>query len=197
MTEFNGNTKDANNSAINNIIDRINAEPAYRNLLYKIMDFFREEHSSSEFQLECLTWPEMKVVIQTPLILLSWLVNCNAVVEIKSSIITKEEKTDFHWKTTATGIEVLNIQNPDNQLKNLIDNEDSIYQPVFKEVLKACLVPHSRTDIEKMLDGRSYLETPKVYASYFLEALEKAGGLEFDNKWKTTLAGEALVNNNY
>ena len=58
------------------------------------------------------------------------------------------------------------------------------------------MVPKSRGEIEALLRGDPLLENPKIYASFFIDALELAGGIAWDEKWRTTPAGKEFVDSN-
>ncbi|MDR3437924.1 hypothetical protein [Telmatospirillum sp.] len=168
------------------LLGRISEEPAYRSVLYKILTFCRTTRSSVEIEATVISFPEMKSALHPPRLLLSWLVAAGGIESIAPN------DAEPGWRTTAAGRSVLEIENPSIRLCRLLDAEPA-YRDVYRLVLQSCLAPKTRPEIESVLDGNPLLETPKLYPSFFIERLESAGGLEWDQKWRTTEAGEMFV----
>ena len=90
------------------------------------------------------------------------------------------------------GKNAVSIERPEAKLNNLLAREPA-YRDINLQILRSCLVPKETNEIESMLSANPVLEKPKVLASYFVGELEKAGGVEWDGKWRTTPAGRMLV----
>jgi hypothetical protein len=168
------------------ILQRISAEPADKISLCKILVFCESARSYSEIWNEAQSYPEMKASLQTPQTLLKWLVEAGGIDQVAV------EGPEPKWQTTLAGRNVVQIENPANQLEQLLA-KDPIYREVFLQVLQSCWVPRSRSEIESMLSSNALLESPKIYPSYFIETLEQAGGLAWDGNWRTTQAGREIV----
>jgi hypothetical protein len=168
------------------VLQRVSAEPAYRVVLYKILTFCKSPRSYPEIWQELTSYSEMKAALHPPQALLSWLVQAGGIEQVA------EEGQEPKWLTTPTGRNVVQIENPGNRLGELLA-QDPVYGDIFLQVLQSCMTPMSRAEIEAMLIGNAILENSKVSASYFIEALERVGGLEWDAKWRTTEAGKAFV----
>lgn len=169
------------------ILRRIDSEPNYRIVLYKILHYCDPARPMSDVEQKILSMPEMKGAFHSPQLLLSWLVGVGGIDQINS------EKGERMWCTTQAGRKVVRLESCDSRLMRLLD-QDRSYQDIYLKVLQACLTPKSRTEIESLLNGNILLEKPKVYPSFFIENLERAGGLEWDVKWRTTLAGKDFLN---
>jgi hypothetical protein len=170
------------------ILQKISAEPAYRAVLYKILAYCDPTRSYIDVEQTILSFPEMTVALQSPQILLSWLVESGGIEQIAT------EDGEAMWCTTPDGRNVVRSESYGNRLVRLLAQE-TIYRDICLQVLQSCVSPKSRIEIESMLRGNPVLEDSKVYASFFIEALEEAGGLEWDQKWKTTKAGKDFLKN--
>jgi hypothetical protein len=173
--------------ATNKVLQRIAAEPAYRIVLYKILEYCDPVRHSSDVERTILAIPEMKGAMHSPQLLLSWLKDVGAIEQRAA------EKGEVMWCTTSAGRNAVSKESYDSSLVRLLAQE-FIYQDIYLQVLQACLSPKSRMEIETMLKGNPILEEPKVYPSFFIENLEEARGLEWDEKWKTTSDGKVFLN---
>lgn len=161
------------------IRERIAAEPAYKVVLYKMLSSCKEPRTFLELEAEVLAFPEMNVPLQTVQVLLSWLLGCEGVKEI-----VKSEAPSL-WVTTDAGLMALEKELQEDKLEALFISE-ATYKTIYLRVLKFCKDAKSRMEIEAHLEGEPLLENPKIYASYFIDTLETAGGLVWNGSWKTT-----------
>lgn len=176
------------------VLRKVLAEPAYRTVLYKVLEFCEIARSFAAIEQEMLSYPEMKTALQSPRVLLSWLVESGGIEQVAPNIEEEKKKEkEPTWRTTEAGRNVVRIESPGNRLARLLA-EEPVYRGVFQQVLRACVTPKSRGEIETTLKGNPVLENPKVYASFFIEKLEQAGGLEWSEKWRTTPIGKTFVN---
>ncbi len=175
-------------SATTRVLKKVSAEPAYTAVLYKILEFCEPSRSWDEIARKVASLPEMKTALQSPRVLLSWLVESGGVEQISAEAGDKSPR----WRTTEAGMNLVRGESPSNRLMQMLAR-NPIYRDVYLNVLRSCAVPKARTEIESMLEDNPALENPKVYASVFIDSLERAGGLEWNEKWRTTEAGDALV----
>jgi len=75
---------------------------------------------------------------------------------------------------------------------------DQTFGNAFKEILKFCVTPRTKDEIEKYVENDLEVtyEKYKVFAGYFIGALEASGGLRWDKesrKWVTTEVGKKAV----
>ncbi|MCL2892869.1 hypothetical protein [Brenneria tiliae] len=179
------------NNAITRILQRISCEPAQRMVLYKMLSLCETARSAVEIEQALLSYPEMKVVLQPPSVLLAWLAQAGGVEQLAG------EDSAPRWRTTPAGRHVVRREHPTARLTRLLAQEP-VYRPLYLQVLQACVVPKTKSGIDAMLRDNPLFEHPKVYASYFIEALEQAGGLEWNDGWQTTRSGIKVIDeNNY
>ncbi len=178
---------EASEEAEKKIFERISAEPAYRLVFYKTLKFCETPRSATEVEQEVRSFPEMKTAIHSPAILLGWL---EEVGGIERMIVEKEEG---RWQTTEAGKKVADARAPAKKLVELLGKEP-VYTEIYQQVLHFCQTPRTKAEIEQYLEGNPVLERPRVYATYFLQGLEDAGGVEWaDGHWRTTEAGKGVV----
>jgi len=168
------------------VLQRITSEPAYRAALYKILDFCRTERSTAAIKEEVHSYPEMRLALQSPQVLLSWLVQAGGIELIE------DEKGSQVFVTTQAGRNVVRLESPIRRIGHLLA-QDLDYRDIYLQVLQSCLAPKTKGEIEAMLDGNPVLENPKVYPSFVIGKLEEAGGLEWDGKWRTTQRGKEFL----
>lgn len=187
-TDENGTNKCQDlETATNEVLQRIAAEPAYRIALYKILEYCETARPGSDIERTVPSFPEMKGAMHSPQVLLSWLEDAGGIEHLA------EEAGEEMWQTTPAGRNVVRMDSFDNRLRRLFTQE-SDYQELYFQLLRACLSPKSRAEIESMFKGNPILQKFKVYPAFLIETLEEAGGLEWDNKWKTTSAGKDFLN---
>jgi len=172
--------------AAGKVSQRISSEPALKIVLYKILSFCESAHTYPEIWHEISSYPEMKNALQTPPVLLKWLVEAGGI-----GLISTEEREPT-WETTPAGRKVIQDENAGSRLERLL-TEDPVYRDIFIQALQSCVVPMSRIAIESTLKGNALLESSKLYPGYFIEALERAGGLEWNGQWRTTKAGQEFL----
>lgn len=168
------------------ILRRMASEPALRRVLYEILVFCETMKPLSAVEREILSFPEMKSALQTPQTIVSWLVQVGGIQQVAA------KGNESIWLTTPAGRKVTQVEAPADRMARLLAQEPR-YRAVYFRVLQACKAPKTRFDLEAMLDAEPVLESPKVYASYFIEALERAGGLEWSGRWRTTQAGKEIT----
>ncbi len=159
---------------------RIESEPAFRAILYKMLSLCKNPKKLMEVESAVLAYPEMKVPLQKPQIFLTWLIECQAILAAHP---TSNDETQY--QTTLEGLIALEQEQSDDKIEALFTKEPE-YKSVYLDILSLCKNPKSRIDIEKHLMGNPLLESPKIYPSYFIDSLETAGGLEWNSHWVTT-----------
>lgn len=168
------------------ILRRLSAEPAYSAILYKILVYCTPARLSSDVERTILSFSEMKGGLQSPLTLLGWLEEAGG---IEKSYVNEQESM---WGTTMAARSVVETESYENRLVRLLDQEIR-YREIYLQVLKACLSPKSRIEIESIFGRTPAFEDSGILPSFFLESLEKAGGLSWDKTWITTEAGKGLL----
>ena len=168
------------------ILKRIDAEPAYRLVLQRLLAFCYEPRSSQEIHDELMYYYEMRNAAHTPKMLLGWMIEVGAVARHTG------ENADFaQWVTTEAGIDAIAGRDPAERLRRLMEEEPT-YSDVFKMILEFCSEERSLSEIEYLLLPHPALKAPHVYPSYLVDRLEFAGALEWTGKWLTTETGKAI-----
>lgn len=174
-------------SVTNKVLQRMAAEPANKIVLYKILEYCITAHSDSDVERTILSFPEMKTAVHSPELLLTWLENAGGIEHLTG------DNGEIVWFTTPAGRNVVESDSFSNRLIRLFAQE-TIYQSIYLQIFQACLSPKSRKEIESMMEHNPILKESNVYPSYFIEKLEEAGGLQWDEKWQITSAGKDFLN---
>lgn len=161
---------------------RISSEPACRAALYKLLVFCESARSNVDVEQKVLSFPEMKVALQSPQVLLSWLVKAGGIEQIAA------EGEEPSWHTTIAGKSVVISESSDDRLTRLLAQETA-YADIYLRVLELCVSPETRAQIESIFKGSMIIENLKVETSFFIDKLEVAGGIEWNGRWTITQAG--------
>jgi hypothetical protein len=175
---------------------RIKSDPAYAEALYAILAHCGNPCPDAELVETIAALPVMRTAWQSPQALLSWLAEAGGLEKLERP----EEKADprppvetsLLWSTTPIGRQVLADRERDDRLGRLLACEEN-HRDAYLRVLWFCLSPRSRTEIEAMLKGHPALAPGVLYASFFMDTLEKAGGLAWEGGWLTTPPGKNLL----
>lgn len=98
---------------------------------------------------------------------------------------------------TQAGHELAESIDPDFTMKALI-NERPHYKTIYTRVLNLCdsAAGASRETLESAVEQDGRVNNPegkRVYPQYFLDALESAGGIEWNGTWHITDAGKRVL----
>lgn len=171
------------------ISQRIAAEPAFKTVLYKILDYCDTPRSLKEIEGTVCAFPEMRAAWQTPQVLLRWLAQAGGIEQLET-----ESGGETMWQTTQSGRKAVTNESHNNnsRISQLLSLEES-YRDIYIKILESCINPKTRAEIEAMLKGEPALENSKVYASYFIDKLENAKGLIWNGKWETSKIGMSFI----
>lgn len=98
--------------------------------------------------------------------------------------------------TTREGRDLLASLNPAATLRKLAE-ERPHYADVFKHMVACCAAAEdgaTRAQLEELVEQDGPITAPdgtRVYPQYFIDALESAGGIEWQGAWCATAAGRA------
>ncbi|MDR0309983.1 MAG: hypothetical protein LBJ21_00190 [Acidobacteriota bacterium] len=175
------------------ILKRINAEPAYRLVLPRLLAFCFEPRSAGEIHEELMCFSVMRTAAHTPKMLLAWMIETGAVARYMEEDSEKGSK-DARWLTTEAGIEAIAGRDPAERLRRLLDEEPE-YSDIYRMILEFCSCERSISEIEYLLRAHPALENPKVYPSYLVDRLEFTGALEWTGKWRAAETGKCAQGN--
>ena len=173
-------------AAFSKLVKRIEAEPAYQVALFKLLQFCKNVHTTAEIAAELRSFPEMQTALHSPEILLSWMIEAGGIEQIPS------EEREENWQTTAVGGQVLDQNAPMKQLSQLFSQEP-LRRDDLVHVLKYCETAKTTGEIEGCLNNSHALSSNSLPVMYFIQTLEKVGGLEWVGKWHTTESGRAIL----
>ncbi len=94
------------------------------------------------------------------------------------------------WMRTEEGTARLESYRPLELIGECYDNEPQ-YADIFTTVLNLCAREGgaSVSQVGDAVDDEPILQKPRRYAMYFIDKLERAGGLEWTGSWRATEAG--------
>jgi hypothetical protein len=160
------------------LIERFQQEPAYTNIMFGLLAYASTKRTTEELITQLKSLSEHTTLLHSPATVLSWIVELSGL-----DIITNEDGSKF-WKTSDAGLEALNEVGYSRKKTTVIDEED-IYRNIYIKILKLCLEPRSKEEIEDMLESEIVIGTDKPQSGFFIDNLECVGALEWQGKWKT------------
>lgn len=115
----------------------------------------------------------------------------------KDESVPLEAEFEDRLTLTQAGHELAESIDPDFTMKELI-NERPHYKTIYTRVLNLCSAEAgaSRETLEAVVEQDGRVNNPegkRVYPQYFLDALESAGGIEWNGAWHTTAAGKRVL----
>ena len=198
------------------LLDIISNRPSHRELLIRILSTCVEQKEFSRVEAEIQTFPEYEYAGQNPYRLISYLLDGEGLDlleigfdglpltdEIKTGL-TEDEIDDlidvYHLKTTALGNDILADLAPERRMRDLF----SIFTDrtsFYTQIMELCREPRKFTDIEALFNGvdLSSIRTlhPEsglaIKPSVFVDNLEKAGAIAWNNGWTLTKEGSAYL----
>lgn len=205
-------SQDADSAAIRR---RIDTEPRHKTVLYRLIDWCKEPRFIEEIDERAAAFAEMRTSPFSARTVFSWLVDCGAVREMTQAEVAQlageleehggkaeienimgpdEEHLSLTgvFQATDMGIEAWRQHEEEAKMERLI-NPEARYRDHYIRVLEACRKPKSRREVEALFAGDPILENPKVYPSVFLDRLEQAEGLQWDEGWQTTEKGLSFL----
>ncbi len=162
------------------------SELQYRWILFRFLEFCEQPKTYLSVQEMALEHLKGKVVIHQPDVFLKWLEDAGGIERIKT-------EDGGQWATTAAGKEILAQFGPSRLLLNLLDaNPD--HRLIYLHILKFSLTPRKRVEIEESLKDHPILLRDRLHPAYFIQELERSGGLEWGGgHWVTTQAGKGVL----
>lgn len=205
---------------------RIAAEPRHATVMRKVLVLCEEPRALEELDAEIGAYPEMRSSAFAPRTVLSWLVDVGAIEELVPGCKPAGEETSsgeepgeevqgfegdaedalfssndsnrgpICFATTEAGLIVANSHRPSGAIEELVMEGEPRYGDAYLLVLNACSKPQSKKQLEELLNGNPAMENPKLYASFFIDKLERAGAVVWDGGWCLTKEGRSFVESN-
>jgi hypothetical protein len=96
------------------------------------------------------------------------------------------------WLSAATAVELLEEQDAGRDFQLLMQAEPRDLD-VYRQIIEYCRRPRTIKEIDKLINNHPLLKEPRRYSGYFIERLEKNGGLEWRGNWVSTSLGMSLL----
>ncbi|MCD8200326.1 MAG: hypothetical protein LUD25_05195 [Coriobacteriaceae bacterium] len=114
--------------------------------------------------------------------------------------VADDASVDDSVRITEGGSYLLSRYEPETAIHELFE-ERPHYADVYRAGMEACDTPDGLNlpKLEEVLEAFPQLQPDpethqtKVYAQYFIDALESAGAIEWTDAWRTTDAGRAVL----
>lgn len=195
------------------IAKRIDSEPRHAAALLRLLDFCREPRRLDEIDARVGGYPEMRASAFPPRTILAWLVDVGGIEELPADP-TAEGTTDgitddaptcgdespadhaHHvpcFQTSEAGLDAFATRLQGDALAELVLGDQAL-SPAYLALLDACAEqPRSRSFVERLLGEKAPLRDLGIYPSVLVDRLERAGGLTWDEGWRTTPAANHLL----
>ena len=169
--------------------DRVSAllasQLTYRWILLRMLEYCSQPRSHLAMQEYVRGLLKDKIGSHPPDVLLMWLEESGGLCRIQ---IDGEGK----WQTTPAGTSAMEHFSKGQPLRDLLSTQPEYHQ-VYLDILKFCLQPRKRSEIEKSLTGEATLQRSRLFPAYFISELENHGGLEWiGGHWVTTQAAKGV-----
>lgn len=112
--------------------------------------------------------------------------------ESESASESEPEPSTYTYEITEVGKRVMAALSPSKRLEHLYA-QDADRAPAFDFVLQYCVEPRKRDAIEGELKSRGFITNDRMGASFFVDRLERAGGLVWEGGWSTTKEGRDFL----
>lgn len=188
--------------------------PLHREIYLRLLNFCKERRLLGEAEAVVERAPGFSTLAQSPYRLIRDLVDEGGLDWIDldaNGVAVSPERTvglsadqiddlvaDFALETTAAGADAAEAMSPERRLDALFQKAPERGR-AFAEVLAFCEEPRAFKDVRDFLEQVGVLGSLRaangrpLQASFFVDMLERAGGLEWDGAWHVTEAGRALL----
>lgn len=107
-----------------------------------------------------------------------------------TSRLTASQPPIAHWLATPDGIAVFEADDPLGRARSLFEG-DPHYLPIYKCILALCARSEGAKTpaIGAAVNGHELLQRPRLFATYFIDRLERCGAIAWTGSWTATDAG--------
>jgi hypothetical protein len=192
----------------------IQREPLIREIDYQVLRYCLERRDLPDIEERIAGYPEFKAAARDQYSLITELVNHyglkvfeldkagNPVLEADKTGLSENEIDDlvigYAYQTTEVGKAVNDKFDPKHRLVELFDIVPQRYD-TYIEILEFLCDKHSFAEVDSLLRGRDILFSERaagdqaIQSSVFVDKLERAGGIFFNDGWQITEAGRELL----
>lgn len=102
---------------------------------------------------------------------------------------------DPTWTTTEDGSEVYQKYMQGDEFKDIVLNRDVKYAEPYLVILNALNeAPHSKKELEDMVNDMPILQHPRRFGGHFIDMLERCAAIEWrDRSWHITDLGKSMI----
>lgn len=106
------------------------------------------------------------------------------------SRLTASQPPIAHWLATPDGIAALEADDPLGRARSLFES-DPHYLPIYKCILTLCARNEGAKTpaIGAAVNSHELLQRPRIFATYFIDRLERCGAIAWTGSWTATDAG--------
>ncbi len=189
----------------------VTASPQHREIYLSLLEFCVERRSLEEAETFVEGLPEFSSAAQPPYRLVRTMVDASGLAWIELSEsggvvlpgdkagLTEDEVDDlvasFAVETTPVGEQVRDELSPERRMKKLLDEVPGRLG-TYRNVMEFCREPRTYQEVHDLLGSApsvAGVDGQPLQPSFFLDMLERAGGLKWNNGWKATKGGVELL----
>ncbi|MDR3763883.1 MAG: hypothetical protein P4M01_07285 [Acidobacteriota bacterium] len=172
---------------VDNVRKRIQLEPAYRMVFYKLLDYCLVPRTVEEAMRELQSYPAMATALHSPSIVLQWMVQAGGI-----DCTEAQEKQPQCYCTSEAGKVICEEEKNNDGISRIMAAEPDL-QPLYLQVLQACCEPRSREALESMLEAGGVQLPAGISPSYFMDRLESVDAIQWQGGWRLTERGRASL----
>jgi hypothetical protein len=200
---------------VEQVRDTLRRNPLNREILYRILKYCeRERRQLPDLEERIASYPEFKQATQPPYFLIMWLVEAGGLamfeIDAEGAVVTDERKEGLDeneiddlvegwaFETNEVGRAIVREFDPQHRLINLLNIVPERYK-TFVEVLSFLENRRPFADVDSLLRGRDILSfglapgDRPMQPSVFIDKLEAAGGIFWNDGWQITTEGKELL----
>jgi hypothetical protein len=199
---------------VDKVITAVIQQPLNREVLYKILKACKTPQRLRALEERIATYPEFHQTTQPQYYLIMWLVSEGGLDQIELDAqgqeVTIEQKQglsedeiddlveDVAFQATDAGLLVIKELDPTHRLIELLDIVPEWYD-TYVEILDFLTQKRSFAEVDTLLRGRDTLlvgrksDDRPLQPSVFIDKLEAAGGIHWNEGWQLTKEGRELL----
>jgi hypothetical protein len=190
------------------------SSPLTREMFYRMLTYCRIPRLEADLEDHILTFLEFKSARQSQYVLIMWLVEKGGlikneidgqgeVIDADRKLGLSEDEIDdlvagYTYQSSPVGLALAEEMDPKHRLMGLLNIVPEHYE-TYVEVLEFLGEKKSFAKVNGLLRGRAVLTSGRgateepLQPSVFIDKLEKAGGIVWQDGWMTTREGKELL----
>ncbi len=193
--------------------DLVKAMAPQRKMLMRILELCRERALVADVKAEVERLQEFMPMVYTAADLCALLVEAGALAcvtadgaaydtdSIEPSIVEENgaryyvanEPDDLYWETTEAGGAWLDDDDPLGRAQKFFDADPDLL-PIYKRALLLCDGDGCTIDdLGTAINHDPLVQSPRVYAPFFVDRLERCDAIEWEGQWRLTDVGRDVL----